>query len=249
MEENEMQAVLYIGHGSRVTEGREQAVQMIERAIQSIHVPIQEICFLELASPTILEGVKHCVERGATKIAVVPVLLLTATHAKKDIPLEIEKAKKRYPHIQFDYGKPFGVHPKIIDSLMDRVNEKKVDIKADAMVLLVGRGSRDPDVKRDLTKIAQLLHEKHPFKKVNICFLTAAKPSFEEGLQCAKQSKHKQVFVLPYLLFTGILMKGIVKTIQQLNSEKQQFILCDSLGYHPHLLDVLLERVQQLTDG
>ena len=47
-----------------------------------IDVPIQEICFLELAAPSMDEGITKCVERGATKIAVVPILLLTAAPCK-----------------------------------------------------------------------------------------------------------------------------------------------------------------------
>src|SRR5690625_7298954 len=86
-----------------------------------MHVPIQGICFLELAAPNISEGSAACVARGASKVAVVPILLLTAHHAKRDIPLEIEAGKIRYPHVVFTYGETFGVHTKIVDSLFDRL--------------------------------------------------------------------------------------------------------------------------------
>ena len=139
-----------------------------------IDVPIQEICFLELASPSVDEGITKCVERGATKIAVVPILLLTANHANEDIPFEIEVGKIMYPDVEFTYGKAFGIHPKIVDSLYDRVIEQQVPIDEEAQVLLVGRGSSDQAVKRDLTEIAQLLAKKYPFKQVDVCFLYGA---------------------------------------------------------------------------
>ena len=90
-----------------------------------IDVPIQEICFLELAATNVDEGIRKCVEQGATKIAVVPILLLTANHANEDIPFEIEIGKIMYPDVEFTYGKAFGIHPKIIDSLYDRVIEQE----------------------------------------------------------------------------------------------------------------------------
>ena len=65
-----------------------------------------------------------------------------------------------YPDIEFTYGKAFGIHPKIVDSLYDRVVEQQVAIAEDAQVLLVGRGSSDPAVKRDLTEIAHFLLRK-----------------------------------------------------------------------------------------
>jgi len=120
-----VQAVLYVGHGSRVKAGADEAMNFIENSKQMIDIGIQEVCFLELVKPSILEGISKCVARGATKIAVVPILLLTAVHANEDIPLEIEKAKLKYPSITFTYGRAFGIHSKIIDSLYDRVLEQK----------------------------------------------------------------------------------------------------------------------------
>ena len=241
-----MQAILYVGHGSRIAAGAEEAIQFIERAKAIIAVQIQEICFLELSSPNIEEGIARCVERGATKIAVVPILLLTAQHANEDIPFEIEVGKVMYPDVEFTYGKAFGIHPKIVASLVDRVIEQKIEITDDARVLLVGRGSSDPAVKQDLTAIARLLGEKYPFRQVDVCFLYGATPSFDEGLQQLRQTGGKQVFIIPYLLFAGVLRKGIEKKVAQQVAIEQQFILCESLGYHQSIQDVLIERVHEL---
>src|SRR5690625_2615169 len=136
-----MQAVLYVAHGSRVEEGVEEAIDFIERSKPFIDVPIQEICFLELAAPNISEGIATCVARGASKVAVVPILLLTAHHAKRDIPLEIEAGKIRYPHVVFTYGETFGVHTKIVDSLFDRLLEQDATFDENSSVLLIDRKS------------------------------------------------------------------------------------------------------------
>ena len=105
-----MQAVLYVGHGSRVRQGVLEAIQFIEQCKPSIEVPIQELCFLELAQPTIQEGIDLCVKQGATSIAVVPLLLLSAAHAKVDIPAEIAKSIIQHPHLHMTYSQAFGVH-------------------------------------------------------------------------------------------------------------------------------------------
>ncbi|MFJ7935857.1 sirohydrochlorin chelatase [Sporosarcina sp. NPDC096371] len=241
-----MQAVLYVGHGSRIQAGVEEAIQFIEDCQVLIDVPIQEICFLELASPSVDEGITKCVDRGATKIAIVPILLLTAHHANEDIPLEIEAGQIMYPDVEFTYGKAFGVHPKIVASLYDRVIEQQMPIEEGAQVLLIGRGSSDQAVKRDLTQVAQLLANKYPFKKVDVCFLYGTAPSFDEALKQLRQTTHRQVFVIPYLLFSGILMNGIVKKIALYAANDQPIILCENLGYHKYVQDVLVERVHDL---
>lgn len=241
-----MQAVLYVLHGSRVKAGNEEAIRFIESSKAQINVPIQEICFIEFVDPSIGEGITKCVALGATKIAIIPILLLTANHANKDIPLEIEKANMTYPFVKITYGKPFGVHPKIVDSLYDRIIEQQWKIESDANVLLVGRGSSDPTVKRDLSEIARQLGEKYSLRYIDVCFLYGTGLSFDETLQQLRQTSHAQVFIIPYLLFSGILMKHIEKKIAQHASIGRQIVLCKSLGYHENIKDLLIERVNEL---
>lgn len=243
-----MQAVLYIAHGSRIRAGVEEAIYFIERSKPFIDIPIQEICFLELAEPNISEGIAKCVALGATKIAIVPILLLTANHAKKDIPFEIETERMKYPHVKFTYGETFGIHAKIIDSLYDRILEQETAFAKKSSVLLIGRGSSDQAVKRDLMKIANLLSEKYAIKQVDVCFLYGSKPSFDEALYELRQTSIKQIFIIPYLLFSGILMNDIETKIVDQSTKDQKYILCENLGYHKNIQEVLIERVDELLE-
>lgn len=248
-EVNGMDAVLYICHGSRVKKGCDQAIEFIERSKSKIDVPIQEVCFLELAEPTIEQGFKRCVEQGATRIAIVPILLLTAGHAKVDIPEEIHKVYQHYPHIKVVYGTPFGVDNQIVDILIERIKETEVTIKKDAMVLLVGRGSSDPEVKKDFHEIAQRLAHKGGFQHVDTCYLAATTPKLLDGLKQASESNYSQVFVLPYLLFTGILMNEIRTELKKWNKAEQEFILANYLGYHDRLSNILQNQVNKLLNS
>jgi sirohydrochlorin ferrochelatase len=242
-----MEAVLYICHGSRVKKACEEARTFVETCMERVDLPIQEVSFLELATPTIEQGFERCIEQGATKIYAVPVLLLTAAHAKEDIPAVLEKLHTQYPHVNIVYGRPFGVHESITEILYERILETNVSLERDSIVLLVGRGSSDPDVKRDLGDIACLFKRKYQFEHVETCFLTATEPIFEDVLQKVKGSSHSQILIVPYLLFTGLLMKRIEKAVRAVQNESnQQFILTHYLEYHPHLQDVLINRVEEL---
>lgn len=238
-----MQAVLYIGHGSRVKEAAAEAVQFMEKTMELVDVPIQEYCFLELSKPDIFEGVKQCVERGATSIAVVPVLLLTAAHAKQDIPEELAVARKKYPKITFTYGRPLGVHDMIIDVLIEKVMEKE-QITEEMDILLVGRGSSDQEQIRDINIIANRLYDRTGVHSVQTCYLAAAHPRFQKKVKEMEEKGAKHVVILPYLLFTGILMREILKTVKQLNlSPEQKFTVCEYIGDHNNLCYLLKERV------
>lgn len=235
-----MQAVLYIAHGSRMEKGVIEAREFIESVKPTIDVQIQEICFLELAHPKIEEGVKQCVEKGATKIAIIPFLLLTAGHALEDIPQVIHEMRKNYPTIEFSYGETLGVDEKMALAVYERIKETNVPITNETVVLLVGRGSSVPSVKEDLLQIASFVQQTHDFKQVDVCFLYGAKPSFDDALTRLKSQKQRQVLIVPYLLFSGLLLNGMKRNI--LN---EPYILTESLGYHEKIKELLIQRVNE----
>jgi sirohydrochlorin ferrochelatase len=241
-----MQAILYVCHGSRVAKARAEASDFVKRCKANIDVPIQELCFIELAYPDIITGIDICVQKGATRIVVLPILLLSAGHAKHDIPEAIRQAKQRHPHLEIVLGKPFGVHETMIDIVVDRIKEQAVPLDHESMILLIGRGSSDPDTKRDIAAIAKLLQERTNVPRVDICFLAAIRPTLEDGLYEASCSSYKKIFVVPYLLFTGVLMKTIEKKLRSFQSSYKQWILCNYLGYHPFLQNMMKENAEAL---
>jgi sirohydrochlorin ferrochelatase len=233
-------AVLYVCHGSRLREAREEAIKFINDCKPHIDAEIQEISFLELAVPSIEEGFDKCVNAGAEQISVVPLLLLTATHSKIDIPKALKACSSKHPSILVNYGNPIGVLEKMADSVINRINQC-TEIDSDAIAVLIGRGSSDPDVKRDLGKIAEIVQNKTDLKSVWTCFLTASTPSFKDTLQKAKRTGRKVVFI-PYLLFTGLLMKGIEKDIYD---ENNCLKLCGYLGKEPLVAEAFIGRIKE----
>lgn len=240
-----MIGILYVGHGSRIDEGVRQARRFMNVCMKEIALPIQHVCYLEIVRPSIQEGIDACVRDGAEVILVQPVLLLAAGHAKRDIPGEIEKARRKYPDIRFLYGRPFGVDELIVDILIERLHERRRVISPHAGVLIVGRGSSDPETKRDFSEICRLLRQKG-IRRAAVCYLAAAAPSFDDGLlQAAAENELEEVFVIPYLLFTGVLMKTMKKKIELRNAEGDSFVLCRPLGYHPMLIRLLKKRIKE----
>ena len=201
-----MQAVLYVAHGSRVKKGVKEAKFFLQQTIEKVEISIQEICFLELAEPTILQGVENCVKRGATKIAVVPILLLTANHLKQDIPHELAIVKQHFPHVSFTLGKAFGVDDRIVTSLVERI-QQTTEAYTDAKVMLVGRGSSDVAVQRDLGEVAQRLQQHAQLKQVDTCFLYGAGMPFEEAVE-KLGSEEKEVIFITSLFIIYRLIEG-----------------------------------------
>lgn len=240
-----MQGVLYVSHGSRVSEATAEAMRCIASVKADVTVGLQEICFLELASPSVEQGIERLVSQGASRIAIVPVLLLSAGHYYKDIPDKIALAKKQYPFIAFTYGQPLGVQGRFIDVLTERIAETQIPIGSATKILLVGRGSRNPQTKKDIEMIGNKLQRVLKTEHVEVCYLAACGPSFDEKLQSSLETDYANLIVVPYLWFTGILMRSIDRTISELVKPNRSVVLCQQLGDHPVMKQALKERVYE----
>ncbi|XJZ28661.1 sirohydrochlorin chelatase [Bacillota bacterium Lsc_1132] len=250
-----MKAILFVGHGSKDHEGNDQVRQFIESMSikwdDNIHV---QTSFLEFENPTINQGIDVCVEKGADHIVVIPIMLLQAGHSKIHIPAAIDEAKKKYPFVQFTYGRPIGVHEETFVILKKRLTETGENLDhpdPDTAVLLLGRGGSDPDANSDLYKISRLLWEKTNYKIVEPAFMGVTSPLVNEGIERCIKLGAKKVIILPYFLFTGILIKRLEKMMVAFQKQYSavEFILAGYFGYHPRLQTILIERVEEAFQG
>ncbi|MCQ6279445.1 sirohydrochlorin chelatase [Bacillus sp. EB600] len=246
-----MKAILFVGHGSKDREGNDQVRQFIEAMRGNWDETILvQTCFLEFERPTVNQGIDVCVEKGADHIILIPIMLLQAGHSKIHIPAAIDEAKKQYPLVKFTYGRPIGVHEETLEILKTRLTEIAENLDhpdPDTAVLLLGRGGSDPDANSDLYKIARLLWEKTNFKIVEPAFMGVTDPLVNEGIERCLKLGAKKVIILPYFLFTGILIKRLEAMMDSFQNQYSsiEFKLAGYFGYHPRLQTILKERVEE----
>ena len=113
-------ALLIIDHGSV----RNEANKMLEEVAKILrrlrpHLVIN-IAHMELAHPTITEGMETCILAGATEITVHPYMLSPGRHATKDIPRMVSDCSKKYPQVNIKITEPLGLHEKIGEVVLER---------------------------------------------------------------------------------------------------------------------------------
>lgn len=249
-----MDAVLFVGHGSKDPEGNEEIRQFVNGLAPEMDVPIIETCFLEFERPDMLMGLSTCVKRGATRVAVIPIILFSAGHAKIHIPAAIDEAKELYPHVQFIYGRPIGIHEEVLNILATRMEEAgfaSAEEHEDLAVLVIGRGSSDADANSDIYKMSRLFWERWKAKWVETAFMGVTFPLYQEGIERCLKLGAKHVVVLPYFLFTGVLIKRMADQLEQFRAQypDAQFTLAEYFGFHPLLKEVLKDRVEEALHG
>lgn len=237
-----MKAILYIGHGTRSKKGAGEAIAFVNRVRERINVPIQEVSFLELTEPLIQEGFARCVDRGATEITVVPLFLLAAGHVKQDIPKVLASLQEKYPHIGIDVKDPFGVQGSILDGVAEMVVDLAGGLDPQDRLLIVGRGSSDPAILADFSIIAGGLKARLGIDHVAVCFLAAAKPTLDDGLEAITQNASSRVIVVPYLLFSGLLLAEINQKVLRLQKQGLEIIHTCPLSGHKIIEDIVIGR-------
>ncbi|MCG5254085.1 sirohydrochlorin chelatase [Brevibacillus agri] len=249
-----MDAVLFVGHGSKDPEGNEEIRQFVASLAPELDVPIIETCFLEFARPDMLQGLNTCVARGATRVAVIPIILFSAGHAKIHIPAAIDEAKELHPHVQFIYGRPIGIHEEVINILSTRMAEAGFasgEDHDDLAVLVIGRGSSDADANSDIYKMSRLFWERYKARWVETAFMGVTYPLYDEGVERCLKLGAKRIVLLPYFLFTGVLIKRMSDQLEKFRQQypEAQFEMAEYFGFHPLLKEVMKDRIEEALHG
>ncbi|MFE3162368.1 sirohydrochlorin chelatase [Streptomyces sp. NPDC059224] len=247
-------ALLIAGHGTRDEAGAE-AFRDFVRELGRRHPELPVAGgFIELSPPPLGEAVAELVERGVRRFAAVPLMLVSAGHAKGDIPAALAREKERHPGISYTYGRPLGPHPALLTVLERRLDEAlgagagrtPLD-RADVTVLLVGRGSTDPDANAEVHRAARLLWEGRGYAGVETAFVSLAAPDVPSGLDRCLKLGARRIVVLPYFLFTGILPERVRQQTEGWAAARPEAeVRCaDVIGPEPELLDLVMERYRE----
>src|ERR687894_835493 len=203
-------AFLVVGHGTRDARGVEEFRELIGLVRDRNPGLAVEGGFIELSRPPISECVDRLADRGARYVAAVPLMLLAAGHAKDDIPASLVREKMVHPEMSFSYGRALGIRPELLELMDERISTVVLEEeKEETAVLVVGRGSSDPDANSDLSKIARLFYEGRRYPVVEGAYVSMTPPDVAVGLERCRRLGAKRVAVFSYFLFTGVLEERI----------------------------------------
>lgn len=246
-------AVLVIGHGTRDGAGTAEFRDFVRACAP--HWPDRRVepCFLELADPPVLPALESVIAAGVGDIVIAPAFLFGAGHIKNDVPTAIDAARARHPGVMIRYAAPLGVEPRLLRVLDDRITtvaESAVPATETA-ILLVGRGTSDPDANADLYKLGRLLWEGRAWRYVECAFIGQTRPSLGEGLARCAALGARRVIVAPLFLFTGVLLERIKRQVgeQAAHYPGVELAVAPHLGADPRLAELLAQRVREAEGG
>ena len=204
--------------------------------------------FIELSPPALREAVAALVNGTPAHLVAVPLMLSAAGHAKGDIPAALARERTRHPGLRWTYARPLGPHPQLVELLATRVAAGGGNAPA---VLVVGRGSTDPDANADVVKTTRLLWEGRDYPLAETAFVSLARPDVLEGLERCRLLGARRIVVARYFLFPGVLPDRVAAHADQYAAAHPELdIRCaDVLGDCDEVAALVYERYHEALAG
>jgi sirohydrochlorin ferrochelatase len=114
-------------------------------------------------------------------------------------------------------------------------------------LLIVDRGSREPDVRHELEQICLLAKRSAGYYHVNYCFLEVLPPFIAEGINQCMAAGASSITVMPYFLYPGMKLKDTVKQSAKICRDKNlKLVITKPLSYHPIMVQLIIDRLNEL---
>lgn len=115
-----MKSLLLVAHGSRRAESNAEIGRLADRLRARLddRDTLVAHAFLELAEPSIPDGIERCIQQGATQVDVVPYFLARGTHVAEDIPAEVDGKRAEHPNVNIRITDYLGTSDALVDVLI-----------------------------------------------------------------------------------------------------------------------------------
>jgi sirohydrochlorin cobaltochelatase len=251
---NNQVAILICGHGSRnklaITEFQE-LTKLIQIRYPSI---IVEYGFLEFAKPSLIDALDKLRDHSIKKVIAIPAMLFAAGHVKNDIPSLLMNYSSK-TGIEIIYGRELGINNLMISAACERVKDvfkqNKTLKPEESLLVVVGRGSSDPDANSNVSKITRMIVEGLGLGWGETVFSGVTFPLVEPGLKNVVRLGYKNIIIFPYFLFSGVLVTRIKRQsdLVAINNPNISFIHAKYLSSQSYVVDTFVERIEEILNN
>lgn len=115
-----MKSLLIVAHGSRRQASNDEVRALSRRLAESEHDFDHVDCaFLELAEPSIPEGLERCIEHGASEVVIFPHFLAAGRHVAEDIPAEVAPVEAKHPQVSVRIAPHLGASDLLVNAILN----------------------------------------------------------------------------------------------------------------------------------
>ena len=115
-------------------------------------------------------------------------------------------------------------------------------------LLLIAHGSKRAEANEDLEYLADQLRRRGLYPVVQCSYLELAQPDTDAGGALCVAQGADRVLMLPYFLSAGMHVTADLEEARSKLAQKHpnaEFKLCEPIGRHPLMLEIVTERARQ----
>ena len=99
---NKTEALILIGHGSRLERTAREMQDLVEEISSQTGSETSVVgAFMELQKPTLKDQVVKLSDAGVRNVRVLPLFIFNGRHMLEDIPAQVRDCEKEFPQISF----------------------------------------------------------------------------------------------------------------------------------------------------
>jgi sirohydrochlorin ferrochelatase len=111
-------ALLIVDHGSGRAEAHEHLEGIAARVSELAPDWIVRAAHMEIASPSIEQGIEACVRDGADEVLIHPLFLVPGRHLTEDIPALVREVEARHPTLKIRITEPLGASSELPELIL-----------------------------------------------------------------------------------------------------------------------------------
>jgi sirohydrochlorin ferrochelatase len=239
--------LLLVGHGSRSAEGAAEMLALAGLVGAARPDVMVDAGFLEMSDPPAGPVLDRLAAAGCGRVVVLPLVLLGAGHAKSDVPALVLEARRRHPDLHLHFGSPLGISRDLVGLLGGALTAAG---GSGLPLLLIARGTSDPDANGDAHKVARLLGEWVGASFVHTAFTGVTTPNVADGLGVFERLGYRRMAVAFWFLCTGVLVERARADIAAFSAATGvEVVDAGYLGPDPRVVPAILERYEEAVRG
>ena len=246
--------ILLCGHGSRDPQAVKEFINVVNKIKSRIpDIPV-ELGFLEFNRPIISAALDQLRDLGVERVIALPAMLFAAGHTKNDIPAVLNKYSADNG-LLIQFGRELGLDSLMIGAaraiIKETIDSNPIFPLHETLLVVAGRGSSDPDANSNVCKITRMLVEGFGFGWGETVFSGVTFPLVDPGLRHALKLGFKRVILLPYFLFSGVLVSRVREHSMRVANDNPdvKFLNASYLSDQDLVVDTFMERIQEVFDG
>jgi len=247
------EGVLLVGHGSHCKISAAQMHTIRDHTAAAMPDKIVEVGFLEMTAPPAGVVLDEMVARGCRRIVILPLMLLAASHSKSDVPAIVVEGRLRHPEVEMIFGSPLGVSPELVEI---GANNIEAAGGSGLPLVVVARGTSDPDANGDAVKLSRLLGEWVDTDFLYNGFTGMTWPLVPDALNTVAallpepSGQPRRVALFFWFLCNGKLIERARNQIAEFTEASGiEVIDAGYFGPDPKLVDIIERRYAEAIDG